>query len=561
MMRKINKYSLATADICLGMGILFLWPCVYSSAFCINPGILHKHTDASMAYKFQYMCRHRHRHASQTAIYSQNAKSKIPEIDIQNFAQDFAQSGAWGTHPILLRNAFKTEAKQLLDLHENVDTDMDTDTDADTDIEKLSEDEDIDMACWPDWGDVMELASDEDAESRLITHIPDDETSWELEMGPLEIDPAHTDTDTDAHIGGECDENRKWTVVVNDVDRFVPSLSEWIGDNFAMIPQWRRDDGQISLSNQGGGIGAHVDDYDVFLIQMSGRRQWDVGNRVISTKEEVEGLIPLDVRILNFWDKEVEEGLVQSFVLEPGDALYLPPRFGHRGTALTDKCMTLSVGLRAPSAKEMMTKMMDHISDATEGNALKRYTDQKLFHSHDFKGRGERSINELNSEVKLKGKRLVREAINEMLDDDDLFDKFFGQLVTESKRMRFDYPLALNDLDDECRKELGVWGDAKTAVDAAINGLGVLYASEGLAWAYSHLREDNKCKCRVFIDGNIIEVILEGKDTDDAINMISKVIDDRKVTKDTLCSDPPEAIKSLLEQLVDNGYLYGSDEK
>ena len=170
------------------------------------------------------------------------------------------------------------------------------------------------------------------------------------EMGPLESDPAHTgtdmDTDTDAHIGGgECGENRKWTVIVNDVNHFVPSLFEWIMDNFAMVPQWRRDNGQISLSNQGGGIGAHVDDYDVYLIQMSRRRQWDVGNRVISTKEELEGLIPLDVRILNFWDEEVEEGLVQSFVLEPGDALYLPPRFGHRGTALTDKCMTISVGL------------------------------------------------------------------------------------------------------------------------------------------------------------------------------------------------------------------------
>ena len=94
--------------------------------------------------------------------------------------------------------------------------------------------------------------------------------------------------------------------------------------------------------------------------------------------------------------------------------------------------------------------MMDHISDATEGNALERYTDQKLFHSHNFKGGGECSINKLNSEVKLKGKRLVIEAIDEMLDDDDLFDQFFGKLVIESKRMGFDYPLALNNLDDEC---------------------------------------------------------------------------------------------------------------
>ena len=73
--------------------------------------------------------------------------------------------------------------------------------------------------------------------------------------------------------------------------------------------------------------------------------------------------------------------------------------------------------------------MMDHISNATEGNALNRFMDQKLFHSHDFKGGGEHSINELNREVvKLKGERLVREAIDEMLDNDNLFDQFLDNL-------------------------------------------------------------------------------------------------------------------------------------
>lgn len=75
----------------------------------------------------------------------------------------------------------------------------------------------------------------------------------------------------------------------------------------------------VSLSNAGGGIGPHTDDYDVFLIQMAGERRWDIGKRIISTREEMDGLQDgLDVRILSFWDEEVKNGLVETFVLEPG---------------------------------------------------------------------------------------------------------------------------------------------------------------------------------------------------------------------------------------------------
>ena len=505
-------------------------------------------------------------HQSQHQSQSQQSPTlvDIPEIRTSSstFFHDFASSGAWGTHPILIRNAFQLEAQALQDA-------------------TLSS-----SSPWPDWEEVMELASDEEAESRLIIHDPDADAntnqntnhqSWSLQLGPIQ--PHHISQHETP------DSNKKWTVVVNDVDRFHPPLSEWISTTFSHIPHWRRDDGQISLSNTGGGIGPHVDDYDVFLIQMSGKRRWDVGKRIISTKEELEGLVQdLDVRILEFWnDKDVKQNWVDSFVLEPGDLIYLPPKFGHCGTALLDGSMTLSVGLRAPSAKEMMTKMMDCVSDAVEGKILDRYTDPCLLDGHGYirekrddeskdgnaksntNATGNRSTNELDSVVKLKAKELIRNAIHEMLDDDSQFDEFFGKLVTESKRMRLDYPVPLDDVDDEYKKELGAWGDPSSAVEAMMNGEGVLYVAEGVALAYSHL--DLEKVCRLFIDGKMMEIALDaGDDEADCedrlvLNLVEHLVNDRQLcstsfkTKFTMTK-----MRKTLEHLVQDGYLYGISE-
>eukprot|EP00979_Chaetoceros_neogracilis_P017752 scaffold10270_cov417-Chaetoceros_neogracile.AAC.6 len=449
---------------------------------------------------------------------------QIPDIKALDFARDFASSGAWGKHPILLRNAFLKEAQAL----------------------KYHSDEAA--APWPTWEDVMDLASDDEAEARLITHVTSDENSWSLELGPIEDDD----------IPNRKSET-KWTLVVNDVDRFHPCLSEWIGNVFNMIPQWRRDDGQISISNEGGGIGSHVDDYDVFLIQMSGTRKWDVGKRKISTREEIEGLIPsIDVRVLDFWDGEIEKELVESFILEPGDVLYVPPRFGHRGTALSDGCMTLSAGLRAPSAKELMTKMSDDIVDAIDGKFLDRYTDPVLLH----KGALQAS-NALDDNIKHKGKQLIRDAINEMLNDEENFDAFFGKLVTESKRMRFDYPMRLDDLDDECIQDLGVWGNSESAINAVRNGEGVLYAAEGTSWAYSILpdaRSDcGDTLCRLFVDGTMRQLTLNKNDTA-TLKLIRCMVDQRQVNTTFFEKIVSAQFVELLEILVSAGYLYGSNE-
>ena len=113
--------------------------------------------------------------------------------------------------------------------------------------------------------------------------------------------------------------------MVNDIDRFFPPLADWMYDTFRFLPNWRMDDGQISLSEQGGGIGPHVDNYDVFLIQMSGTRTWQVGKRVINAQEERDRTIDgLDVRVLENWNLDrdyPEEQEMEEWVVHPGDLL------------------------------------------------------------------------------------------------------------------------------------------------------------------------------------------------------------------------------------------------
>ena len=109
-----------------------------------------------------------------------------------------------------------------------------------------------DVSFWPTWDEVMELALDEDAESRLITHVPDDPYSWRLELGPF-VDDQLASLDQMQSSGmstlDQCknslvEPNEKWTLVLNDVDRFHPPLFDFITDTFSFIPEWRKDDGQ-----------------------------------------------------------------------------------------------------------------------------------------------------------------------------------------------------------------------------------------------------------------------------------------------------------------------------
>ena len=194
--------------------------------------------------------------------------------------------------------------------------------------------------------DLIELSIDEDVESRVIT-------AGRKIYGPFEEDLAKTIPSKD------------WTILVQEVDRHIPAVADLWDEYFHFVPSWRRDDVMVSYSKPEGGIGAHVDNYDVFLIQGRGRRRWTIENTFLSQSEERRRERKnCDTRLLDEFNRD------QSWDLEPGDMLYLPARIPHEGVALSDDCMTVSMGFRAPGFQSLLTAATEKICRGLEEGDL-----------------------------------------------------------------------------------------------------------------------------------------------------------------------------------------------
>ncbi|HMW78615.1 MAG TPA: cupin domain-containing protein [Rhodocyclaceae bacterium] len=191
---------------------------------------------------------------------------------------------------------------------------------------------------WLDRGGLSDLACRDDAESRLVRF---QRKQCLLDHGPFERE------DLDALP------KRGWSLLVSGMNHLLPQGDELL-HRFDFIPQARLDDLMVSFAPPGGGVGPHFDSYDVFLIQGLGRRRWE-----ISGQNDLEVVDGAPLRILKRFRVD------QSWEVEPGDMLYLPPRFAHNGVALTD-CMTWSVGFRAPKAQEIAARFLDYLQDNLE---------------------------------------------------------------------------------------------------------------------------------------------------------------------------------------------------
>lgn len=200
--------------------------------------------------------------------------------------------------------------------------------------------------------DLAGLACEEAALSRLIVRDPRRE-SWQVRSGPL--DEAVFGTLPKTH----------WTLLVQDVDKWDMDVAQLL-ERFRFLPRWRVDDVMVSYAVDGGGVGAHVDQYDVFLVQGLGRRRWRIDEDPAAPK----AFRPeLELKILAEFQPS------HDWVLEAGDMLYLPPGVPHDGVAVGD-CMTLSVGMRAPAVAEMLNGLVDELTEPLSEDD--RYTDPDL---------------------------------------------------------------------------------------------------------------------------------------------------------------------------------------
>jgi 50S ribosomal protein L16 3-hydroxylase len=185
--------------------------------------------------------------------------------------------------------------------------------------------------------EIVHFAGQEEVESRLIQSKP-----WRLDHGPF----------TNKSIPKI--DRSDWTLLLQGMEAHHPAAAK-ILSWFRFIPDARLDDLMISIAGIGGGVGPHFDSYDVFLIQMSGRRQW-----CISEQKDLSLNPNLPLKILKNFKHE------QEWILEPGDMLYLPPQVAHDGIALDSGCQTWSVGFRSPSFKELLQEGLWRLAESLE---------------------------------------------------------------------------------------------------------------------------------------------------------------------------------------------------
>ena len=248
-----------------------------------------------------------------------------------------------------------------------------------------------------DENDLAGLACEDQAESRLV-YKEKNGVNWAVESGPFS--PA--DLEVLPETG--------WSLLVQDVDKFLPDVARF-RSCFRFVPDWRLDDIMISFSPEGGGVGPHVDLYDVFLVQGKGVRRWEIENRVCNLDEEPY-LENSDLRVLTSFSAD------QSWDMEPGDVLYLPPGVPHRGTSLQSS-MTWSVGFRSPSASDILTGFSQFLSKhLTEDQ---RYTDPDL--------RKQPHPAEITRDSLLK----IKSLMTRHLENDDLLTQWFGSFITSPK--------------------------------------------------------------------------------------------------------------------------------
>lgn len=236
-----------------------------------------------------------------------DANTPLPHLgglSAAEFLRDY-----WQKKPLLVRNAFPELAYRLTD------------------------------------EDLKELAQEESVEARIV--LEKGKTPWELRKGPFEAKafrqlPA-------SH----------WTLLVQAVDHYLPALSDYL-DHFSFLPGWRIDDIMVSYAVEGGSVGPHYDQYDVFLIQGFGNRRWQLGQQCDEQTPRVAGT-PL--RIVQQIDVHFDE------VVNPGDLLYVPPGMAHHGVA-QNECSTYSIGFRAPPLSHLLERIVDAALEAAGSQRL-----------------------------------------------------------------------------------------------------------------------------------------------------------------------------------------------
>jgi 50S ribosomal protein L16 3-hydroxylase len=241
-------------------------------------------------------------------------------------------------------------------------------------------------------GELFELASRDEVESRVVSQGK----RWALRRGPF----ARRALPPLSRPG--------WTLLVQGVDLHNPRAHDLL-QQFRFLPEARLDDLMISYASDHGGVGPHFDSYDVFLLQAQGRRRWRIGRQ-----QDLQLREDLPLKVLARFEPEEE------YLLEPGDMLYLPPRYAHDGIA-EGECQTYSIGLRSPARAELARELLQRLADDADAAGDDVYRD-----AHQ---RATPTPGAIPSQLQ----DFARAAVDSVLKDPSALARTLGEYLTEPK--------------------------------------------------------------------------------------------------------------------------------
>ncbi|GAA3535357.1 cupin domain-containing protein [Zobellella aerophila] len=346
------------------------------------------------------------------------------------------------------------------------------------------------------------LSPDELAGLALESHIESrrvwrEGERWQAETGPF---------DSYDHLGEEY-----WTLLVQAVNQWHPQVQD-LAEQFRFIPGWRFDDVMVSFSTPKGGVGPHIDQYGVFIVQGEGSRHWRVGKQQSLKEFASHGAL----RHCEAFEAEIDA------LLEPGDVLYIPPGCPHEGYAQTP-ALNYSIGFRAPDAKDLISSFADHVLAHTE--QTRRFDDAAMSPC--------RHHGRIDHQVLAQVKTLM----TELLDDPVRLTDWFGEMMSEAK----------HDLDLEPAEPVYSLEELVLRLDHGDH----LYRLAGARCFYI---EGNKQE--FYLDGDRYQLAQPDADA------IALLCDQSRICgPEVACLAQPQALLEVLLPLVNQGYWYFEEDE
>jgi len=333
------------------------------------------------------------------------------------------------------------------------------------------------------------LSCEEEVNSRIIIE-KDGEHSWQPIFGPM-------DDNTYSNLP-----ESHWTLVLNDLEKVVPELA-WLPDLFRFIPDWRLDDLMCSYAADQGSVGPHFDLYDVFIIQGTGKRRWQISTAEVNEDNQVADT-PLRI--------QAEFNAEQEWILEPGDMIYIPPNVSHHGISL-GASISFSVGYRAVSHADLLNDFIAHITQNLSPKLTYQDADLK------------RQIH--SSEITKDAIKRVKDIFKNYLNpNQQQIDNWFGQFMSDPKSEYAEAPENIIETLDELIIEID-------------NGA---ILNRHPASRFAFIKTDSGTN--LFIDGNRYTV---------STSFAKKLCDSREINKKLI-----QSASSLEQKLILNLYNAGS---